>query len=438
MRVLSSQRPLRILTTLTACLLLVSMAPEAESRARGNPRGRVLRPKPQRTDAELHAKALELQAKMAAHLSPEGVLVDKHRIGATPEQLSHDALALADVPIWTGCYLGSQAARWHVTRDPEALDQVRRLLGGLWRLSNSTGTPGRLVRTVGRPVEGEVLETRKLTPCPNGSGMWMRTDISRDQLAGVAFGYACVAKWVDDPELRELARAGMVGVAQRLYDDKMWLRDHRGKKTEHGELRVDVEGLPFMKNGPLACIGYAPFSVAAHLDGSREPQRWKEKLDEAGWRRALDNQQTTFTHLMTNSNVNMACLALTAIRLTSGSSAARRGLESLRAASRGWWNGGIQAMYLIGGGRNRRAAADELRVSLHAMDTSEIPPAQEVERKLRRITSIKERGVSNWHWKRNVNRLRYAAPGSPPHPTLTYTRADWLFAYWLGRAAGVL
>ena len=25
-----------------------------------------------------------------------------------------------------------------------------------------------------------------------------------------------------------------------------------------------------------------------------------------------------------------------------------------------------------------------------------------------------------------------------PHPTATYTRADWLFAYWLARAAGSL
>ena len=49
--------------------------------------GHPIFPKPERTDAELFAKAARIQARMWKHISPEGLLVDKHKVGADLEKL---------------------------------------------------------------------------------------------------------------------------------------------------------------------------------------------------------------------------------------------------------------------------------------------------------------------------------------------------------------
>ena len=72
------------------------------------------------------------------------------------------------------------------------------------------------------------------------------------------------------------------------------------------------------------------------------------------------------------------------------------------------------------------------------MSEEEVPPRDVGERFLRRAATQRERGNSHWSWKSLATRMRWTVPGSPPHPTVTYTRGDWLFAYWLARAAGEL
>src|SRR5438105_2550262 len=63
-------------------------------------------------DRLLYERALRVgRAVSRRHVSPEGVLAYIHRPGATPEQLSHDALLKADTAIWTGCYAASVACR---------------------------------------------------------------------------------------------------------------------------------------------------------------------------------------------------------------------------------------------------------------------------------------------------------------------------------------
>jgi hypothetical protein len=72
------------------------------------------------------------------------------------------------------------------------------------------------------------------------------------------------------------------------------------------------------------------------------------------------------------------------------------------------------------------------------MPEDEVYPGHEGIYSAGRITTIAERGVQGWTWADHPARFRQWAPWKPGERRWTTTRADWLFAYWLARAAGHL
>ena len=51
---------------------------------------------------------------------------------------------------------------------------------------------------------------------------------------------------------------------------------------------------------------------------------------------------------------------------------------------------------------------------------------------------LARRPVNEWAWKQRVNLEEEGREGAALDPEVTFTRADFLFAYWLARAAGEL
>jgi hypothetical protein len=426
---------------LALAALALALPGAAHAERRGIGPGRPIPAPPGRTDAELLAKAMRIEAGMDAHLSPEGILAYVHRVGADPARLSHDVLALSDAAMWTGCYAAAEACRYKVTRDPAALERCRTLARGLAFLTAASGRHGGLVRNAGRPLPGSP-PAEKSEPSPIGQGYWVRGDPSRDQLAGVTLGWALLGRFVDDNAIYVLARDHVGAIARQLVRDNMWLRDLRGHKTEHGELRADVEQMPLLRNGRFAAIGLAPVAAARWLDRSDgEIDRAYRRLQKLGWGRALPEQFTWLRDLQTQSDVNMGSIALCTVFLMADqgeSDAARSGLGRIRQATVGWWNGGVLACGLLGGlAKERGEVIDELRAVLHHMSEEEVPFAGTLERQERRIVTIWERGNSHWAWKDQLDLARYVPRGAG-RTAETHTRADWLFAYWLARAAGAL
>lgn len=79
----------------------------------------------------------------------------------TPSQIDDQGRLVAynlhgDAALWTGMYLGSQAMRYQVTKDSEAMDNVKRTLRGLISLMEITGDPQQFARTLALydPVKG--------------------------------------------------------------------------------------------------------------------------------------------------------------------------------------------------------------------------------------------------------------------------------------------
>ena len=299
------------------------------------------------------------------------------------------------------------------------------------------------MRNVGRPLPG--TSPPDTFPSRAMPGLRFKSDVSRDQLAGVTLGWWAIARWVDDPRIQAEAKEQMRGIAARLKKHGMWLLDHRGEKTKHGEMRADVEHLPFVKNGPLASIGLATILLARDLNPDAQflQDAVHDLCDRQDWDVALSEQLTYARFTITNTNANMVTLALTTLAWGSHGSAAHRarmGMRALRKATVGWWNAGICAMNLLArSGWDERELLGEVRATLHAMPESGAVPARSQQWHERRVVPIQHRSiVSGWSWKESTTLYVHPDPAAGASTKRTHTRADWLFAYWLTRAAGHL
>jgi hypothetical protein len=435
-------RPLVIVLSLPLTLLAGAVPVGAE----GSPGpGRPVWPAPGETDNLLYDKAMRIQSGMWWHLSPEGVLVERHAVRAGPERLSHDALQMSDIAIWTGFYAASQACRWHVTRDPDARRQVRHLARGLALLTEVTGVEGCLARNVGRPLPGQ--GGHLIEASPSHPGLHFRGDASRDQLAGVVLGWALIHYYMkQDPDLLDLAAAQMRALARRLYAGGMTIRDPRGRPTEHGELRTNRGDGPLalIPDGGSAAIGFATLVIAWDLNPS-DPHlaAFVQDLDRRRWDEALEDQGTFLPTVLRPTNVNMVLASLLAICMAPRDmfgTKARRGMSRLRKATRGWWNAGFCGMAVLAGVIDGFVETlGELRATLHAMPELERSPWALTFYDAGRIVPIHERFVhTGWAWKEDVTRAVQVHRDAPNDDAMTWTRADWLFAYWLARARGFL
>ncbi len=396
---------------------------------------------PDPNDRLLADRALRLgRLTVARHVTPEGVLAYEHRRDATPAQLSADALKKADTGIWTGCYAASAACRYHVTKDPEALALCKRLASGLDLLSRATGVEGCISRAVGRPIPGED-PGNDVVASPLGGGLAYRNDPSRDTLTGVVLGWDCLARFCDDPEVQAYAARNLGAIARRLYAGKMHLRDVDGKTTTYGALSAKA-ALVF-ENGMHASIGLATMRAALAWDRGDDLLRAWKHLDKDGWVDALDAQYTWLPAKVTHSsNMNMVQMALAVIALEDiGKSGkySRASLRDFRHKTRGRHNGGYLALYLLSGNAiDRGDVVDELRATLLEMPPDEVPwvGSQIVDRS--GYVPMARRPVNVWAWKLEPDREELLTASAVRDPSRTFTRADWLFAYWLARAAGEL
>jgi hypothetical protein len=116
---------------------------------------------------------------------------------------------------------------------------------------------------------------------------------------------------------------------------------------------------------------------------------------------------------------------------------AMEGLRALRRKTKGWQNGALLGLFLLAGGDYDKAdAAAVLRGTLLAMRPEEVEWKGTTIAVQRGIVPIERRPVATWMWKNPSNEEEMGYEYAVPHPDRTVTRADWLFAYWLGRAAG--
>ncbi len=107
--------------------------------------------------------------------------------------------------LWTAIYLGAQAYRFAVTRDPDARAKAQRSARLLMRLEEITGIPGFPARSF--------VSTNEPAPHggewhPTADGRWLwKGDTSSDELVGHYFGYALFFDLVADEAEKGQVRA---------------------------------------------------------------------------------------------------------------------------------------------------------------------------------------------------------------------------------------
>jgi hypothetical protein len=435
-----TRRPRSVATVRRAVVVLL-LAPVFAVLVRAAPRAEAGAGPYDPRDRMLFERAMRLSHAVAAkHVSPEGLLAYEHPRGGGPEALSRAALHHADTGIWTGCYAASVACRYAVTRDPAALAEARRIAAGLDLLSRATGVEGCVCRAVGRVPQDTLRGPHVASPAI--PGLSYREDPSRDTLSGIVLGWDCLARYVDDPEVKALASRNLGAIARRLLAGGMQIRDVDGKVTTHGKLEPTI-ALGLVGVGEHAAIGLATVRAGLFWAGGQELLDGWKKLGKKGWVDAIDDQNAWIKAVHnTASDWNMIHMALVVLALDDDGKAKRQAmaaLRDLRRNSRGWQNGSYLACALLAGQQvDRHETVAELRETLLRMPAEAGPFLGTRIVETSRLVPIERRPVNVWQWKQNPYKEEVGREFAVEDPTNTYTRADFLFAYWLARAAGEL
>lgn len=145
-----------------------------------------------------------------------------------------------DSCIWTGTYVASQALRYRATGDPQARANVIRSIQALTRHLDVTGRDGFIARYVGPADDpGHRLEVARIdedenrhlvTEGPFAGDFWVG-NTSRDQYTGWFLGMAWAYDSVDDPGLRAQIASNLTRVLDRLIADNWFIIDVDGVAT---------------------------------------------------------------------------------------------------------------------------------------------------------------------------------------------------------------
>ena len=143
--------------------------------------------------------------------------------------------------LWSGMYLASQAFRYAVTGEAEAVENARLTMAGLTELTRVTGVRGLYGRSMDNPAiaynyDGRGTVSWTDSTVPGYEGWAFRNDVSKDGYDGLMFGYAAALEHFDDAALLDQVRERLLEISDHLMDNGLQLVDTDGEVTEHGRL----------------------------------------------------------------------------------------------------------------------------------------------------------------------------------------------------------
>ncbi len=139
--------------------------------------------------------------------------------------------------LWTSVYLGAEAYRFAVTKDPDARAKAQRSLRLLMRLEEITGISGFPARSFVSAKEA-VPNDGVWHPTADSQWFW-KGDTSSDELVGHYFGYALYYDLVADAAEKEAIRQVVGRLTDHLVNHHFDLIDITGKPTRWGRWSED-------------------------------------------------------------------------------------------------------------------------------------------------------------------------------------------------------
>lgn len=207
------------------------------------------------------------------HLTPEGLLaynIDLRK-SEPGKPFVHSA---GDCALHTSLYLAAESYRYASTKDPKALEHVKRTLEALRKLKEVTGVKGLFARYYGLEEytrESEFEGKFVYEGVGKFKGYKWKGDVSNDQLAGIYFAYAVTYDLVNDESVRQMIREDVAEITNHMIENRMRFRDANGRFTRFTNMSptgaVDISrmlGLSFLK-------------TAYHITGK---ENYKDKYHE--------------------------------------------------------------------------------------------------------------------------------------------------------------
>jgi len=201
--------------------------------------------------------------------------------------------------LWTAIYVASQAFRYRVTKDPQALEFARKSVEAMLRLEAITGRPGFPARSFRQKSEPR-----------HNDGIWhftadgeweWKADTSSDEIVGHFFAYSVVYDLAADEDLKKRLRGAVSRIADHLIDHRYNLTDLHGGPTRWGrydEAYFETEdGREEKALRSLELLSH--LKVAYHMTGnSRYDREYRKLINEMGY------HKNTTTYLKLRQELN--------------------------------------------------------------------------------------------------------------------------------------
>jgi hypothetical protein len=134
--------------------------------------------------------------------------------------------------LWTAVYVASQAFRYRVTNDSQALDSALKSVDAMLRLEAITGRSGFPARSFRQKNEPR-HEDGIWHFTADGEWEW-KADTSSDEIVGHFFAYSVVYDLAADEDLKKRLRGAVSRIADHLIDHRYDLTDLHGGPTRWG------------------------------------------------------------------------------------------------------------------------------------------------------------------------------------------------------------
>jgi hypothetical protein len=134
--------------------------------------------------------------------------------------------------LWTSMYVAGQAFRYAVTKEEEALQNVRESLDAMERLFSINPVPGFPARSFER--RGYKYDDKPWQRAENPDWDWKSTT-SSDEAIGHIFAYAVIAELIDITDIREKAIILIDTLMSHIVKNNFYLVDWNGEPTLWGK-----------------------------------------------------------------------------------------------------------------------------------------------------------------------------------------------------------
>lgn len=413
------------------------------------------------------------QLVRARHVRSPGLV--EHCVLRRPGDLSSFAPTDTDNDgLFTGLYVGAEAYRYAVTRDPQAAQFARESYRAMEYLQTVTDTPGFVARTVIPSDWGQMADrNRTFTPqqvaaervdnprfkrvenrwrmSRDGKWIW-KGDTSSDEISGHYFAYGVYYDLVADEEERRRVAAHVRRITDYIIDGGYTLRDIDGQHTLWGvwapeRLRKDPDWQPEQGCNSVEILSF--LAVTHHVTGDDKYEREIARLfdDEEYGKMILEpklSAPSEFTY------IDDQLLALSYRGLLAYDREPVRRKAYLKSISR-WFDvirrdysplyafvyggvlgGDFEAAGCVGFLRDTPLDMVEWTVdNRHREDVRlvRLPVIEQLQ--VDRLLPASERGLGKW----DKNPYQ-AVEGSSGHSESASTH--WLLPYWMGRYYGII